>query len=102
MTKYTPGKWSTSWDKKDDRCTVYSASKDVSVAMLFNDVDDVEANARLIAASPTMYGDHDANHRDAARALDALGEGDTAEVRQLLEWIAERSAGSIQEAMGDS
>ena len=100
MVKHTPGKWSTSWDKEDDRCTVYSVPQDVNVAILFKTVDDIEANARLIAASPTMYSDHDANHRDAIRALDALGEGDTATVRRELEWIVERSAGSIDEAIG--
>ncbi len=48
-----------------------------------------------------LPSDAEANHRDAVEGLRALSDGETKTVRQVLERIADRSAGSIKEAGGD-
>ena len=60
--------------------------------------EEVQANARLIAAAPDMLDDHRANRDDASAVVCALAEDRVLDARLLMAAISRRSEAVIAKA----
>jgi hypothetical protein len=103
--QFTQGPWKAVPDKSRNMYTWYvEGAKGVVPTIarlsLIDACEEIESNARLIAAAPAMYDRHKDNHGMVQEALRFLYEGEYEEVKCLLNHMALNSKQAIKQAEG--